>query len=80
MDTYSQQELATRYGMTTQIIRKWQRRVQNQVHSHRPHNLQTTLSPDREAMVVELLKDLQSSHSAESPWAYQTGESAKKLG
>lgn len=52
----TQRELAEKYNVTRHTIRKWQRREAVTDRSHRPHRLQTTLSPEQEALVVELRK------------------------
>ncbi len=49
-----QAELARRYNITTQTVRKWQNRDEVEDRSHRPHTLQTKLSPAQEQIVTEL--------------------------
>jgi len=51
-----QTDLAQQYNVTTQTIRKWQRRDVFTDKSHRPHRLQTKLSEHQEMLVVELRK------------------------
>jgi transposase-like protein len=48
--------LARRYHLSPITVRKWRRRASTQDASHRPHTLQTTLSPAQECLVVELRK------------------------
>ena len=52
--TLSQRALAKRYNVTRHTIRKWKQRDTVTDASHRPHRLQTTLSPLQEMLVVEL--------------------------
>ncbi len=54
----SQVVLAEQYNVTAQTIRKWQKREDVVDRSHRPHRLQTTLSPSQEAIVVALREAL----------------------
>jgi transposase InsO family protein len=49
-------DLAQQYNVTTQTIRKWQRRDVFTDKSHRPHRLQTKLSEHQEMLVVGLRK------------------------
>ena len=51
-----QKDLAHKYNVTSQTIRKWQNREEVTDRSHRPHRLQTKLSPEQECLVVELRK------------------------
>ena len=46
--------LALRYGVSEETARKWKRRDSVQDLSATPHNLQTTMTPAQEAMVVQL--------------------------
>jgi len=46
--------LALRYGVSEETARKWKRRDSVQDLSATPHNLQTTLTPAQEAVVVQL--------------------------
>jgi transposase-like protein len=50
----SQAELARRYNVSRQTIRKWKERDSAEDRSHRPDTLRTTLTPVQEAIVVEL--------------------------
>ena len=50
--------LATKYNVTEQTARKWKNREDVEDKSHRPHTLQTTLSSEQEAIVIELRKTL----------------------
>jgi transposase-like protein len=50
----SQAELARRYNVSRQTIRKWKERESAEDRSHRPDTLHTTLTPAQEAIVVEL--------------------------
>lgn len=50
----SQAELARRYNVSRQTIRKWKERDSAEDLSHRPDTLRTTLTPIQEAIVVEL--------------------------
>ena len=50
----SQAELARRYNVSRQTIRKWKERDSAEDLSHRPDTLRTTLTPVQEAIVVEL--------------------------
>lgn len=50
----SQAELARRYNVSRQTIRKWKGRDSEEDRSHRPDTLRTTLTPAQEAIVVEL--------------------------
>ena len=52
----SQRELAEQYNVTRPTIRKWQNRDELEDRSHRPHTLQTKLTPEQEQLVVELRK------------------------
>lgn len=52
----SQRELAEQYNVTRLTIRKWQNRDELEDRSHRPHTLQTKLTPEQEQLVVELRK------------------------
>ena len=47
-------ELAERYNISKATARKWRSRQSPQDLSHRPHKLNTTLSPEQEAIAVEL--------------------------
>ncbi len=55
---FSQAELAEKYGVTRQTIRKWQNRGSVEDRSHRPNKLYTTLSPLEEEIAVSLRKTL----------------------
>ena len=46
--------LACRYNITVATARKWKGREDSQDRSHRPHTLNTTLTPAQELLVVEL--------------------------
>ncbi|MFC3376740.1 IS481 family transposase [Rugamonas sp. CCM 8940] len=50
----SQAELARRYNVTRQTIRKWKERDSEEDRSHRPDTLRTTLTLAQEAIVVTL--------------------------
>ena len=50
--------LAQRYGITEATVRKWRKRKEFTDRSHTAHRLQTTLTPEQEAVVVELRKTL----------------------
>ncbi|MEO5344272.1 MAG: DDE-type integrase/transposase/recombinase, partial [Gammaproteobacteria bacterium SHHR-1] len=52
----SQRELAVAYGVSKQTIHKWKNRDSVEDRSHRPHHLNTTLTPDQETVVIELRK------------------------
>ena len=52
--TLPQKELAERYNVSRHTIRKWQNRDGVEDVSHRPHKLETTLSPVQEILVVAL--------------------------
>lgn len=52
------QSLAERYGIHVNTVRKWRRRSTVEDRSHRAHRLHTTLSPELEAIVVELRRTL----------------------
>ena len=54
----SNAELARKYNVHRHTIAKWRRRESFEDKSHRPNNLQTTLSPAQELIVVELRKTL----------------------
>ncbi len=54
----SSRVLAARYHVTRKTVRKWKRRDNPQDCSHRPHTLQTTLSPIQEAIAVEVRRTL----------------------
>jgi len=54
----SERKLAEKYNITRSIVRKWKGRETQNDFSHRPHNMQTTLSPEQEAVVVEIRKSL----------------------
>lgn len=47
-------QLAERYNISRSTARKWRARECPLDRSHRPHQLNTTLSPVQEAIVVEL--------------------------
>lgn len=51
-------ELAERFGVTRQTIRKWRKRTTQDDFSHTAHRLQTTLNAGQEELVVELRKTL----------------------
>ncbi|ABK43882.1 putative transcriptional regulator, fis family [Magnetococcus marinus MC-1] len=46
--------LASELGITTDTVRRWKGRTDTEDRSHTPHHLQTTLSPEQEAIAVEL--------------------------
>ena len=50
----SNRALASKYGLQRATIRKWRERTTVQDGSHRPHRLQTQLSPAQELLVVEI--------------------------
>ena len=50
--------LAERHGTTEQTVWKWRTRDSVEDRSHRPHRLQTTLTPAQEAVAVALRKTL----------------------
>lgn len=52
--THSQRSLANRFGVSRLTIQKWQARKDVGDRSHRPHTLQTTLTPLQEDVVVAL--------------------------
>jgi transposase InsO family protein len=52
--TASLAELAERYNITKLTARKWKNRESPEDLSHRPHKLNTTLTPAQEAIAVEL--------------------------
>jgi len=54
----SQKELARRYNLTRDTVRKWQNREDGADRSHRPHTLSTTLTPAQEAVAVALRETL----------------------
>jgi transposase-like protein/transposase len=54
----SQLQLAKKYGVSRPTICKWQNREQPHDLSHRPHELNTTLTPAQEEIVVEIRKTL----------------------
>lgn len=56
--TGSDYELAERFGVTRDTIRKWRKRTTQQDFSHTAHRLQTTLNAGQEEVVVELRKTL----------------------
>ena len=56
--TGSDYELAERFGVTRQTIRKWRKRTTQDDFSHTAHRLQTTLNAGQEELVVELRKTL----------------------
>src|SRR5258707_478204 len=47
-------ELAERYNISKLTARKWKNRESPEDRSHRPHKLNTTLTPAQEAIAVEL--------------------------
>lgn len=51
-------ELAARYNVTVDTIRKWKHRESVEDRSHTAHRLQTTLTPAQERIAVELRKIL----------------------
>jgi transposase InsO family protein len=50
--------LAERYNLHPATVRKWRSRSETTDGSHRPHRLDTRLSPDQETLVVELRQTL----------------------
>lgn len=52
------ESLAVRHGIHVNTVRKWRRRDTVEDRSHRAHNLQATLSPELEEIVVELRRTL----------------------
>ena len=48
--------LARRYNLSPLTVAKWRRRETTEDASHRPHHLQSNLSPGQELLVVELRK------------------------
>ncbi len=56
--TLSQKELARRYNLTRDTVRKWQNREDGADRSHRPDTLHTTLTPAQEAVAVALRESL----------------------
>ncbi|MEZ5454453.1 MAG: hypothetical protein R3E93_16760 [Thiothrix sp.] len=54
----TQAALADKYNVTTQTIRKWQKRQDVHDLPHTPHTLNTTLTEAQEWLVVELRKTL----------------------
>jgi len=54
----SQAALARKYNVSKATIRKWQQREDVTDRSHRPQRLQTKLTPEQEALVVELRNTL----------------------
>jgi len=54
----SERELAKKYGISRLTVRRWKKRDTVEDRSHRPHNLRATLTPEQEAVVVELRKTL----------------------
>ncbi len=52
--TKSERELAREYHLNRATVRKWRRRDTGADASHRPHRLQTTLTPAQESVVVAL--------------------------
>jgi hypothetical protein len=54
----SERDLAERYDLHRDTIRKWKHRQDTADASHRPHTLHTTLTPGQELIAVELRKAL----------------------
>ncbi len=54
----SDRELARRYGVTVDTIRRWRKRDSVEDRSHTPHRLQTRLTPEQEIVVVEIRRTL----------------------
>lgn len=52
----SSNELARRLGLNRITVRKWRKRTTTDDGSHRPHRLQTQLTPAQELLVVEIRK------------------------
>jgi hypothetical protein len=50
--------LARELNLNLGTVRKWRGREDGQDASHRPHRMQTTLSPAQETLVVELRRTL----------------------
>lgn len=48
-------ELAQRSGVAVSTIRTWRKRESVNDRSHTPHRLQTTLTPEQEILVVEIV-------------------------
>ena len=54
----SERKLAEKYNITRSTVRKWKGREKQDDLSHRPHNMQTTMSSEQEAVVIEIRKSL----------------------
>ncbi|OSM04041.1 IS481 family transposase [Magnetofaba australis] len=52
--TLPNSHLAAQFGVTVDTIRRWKGRNDTQDHSHTPHHLPTTLTPEQEIVAVEL--------------------------
>lgn len=50
----SHRELARRLGTTRHTVMKWRNREDTEDRSHRPHRMQTGLTPEQEAIIVEV--------------------------
>ena len=50
----SERKLAVKYGVSRDTVRKWKQRDTVADYSHTPHNLNATLTPSQESVVVEL--------------------------
>jgi transposase-like protein len=54
----SERKLAVKHGISRDTVRKWKRRDTVEDYSHTPHNLNTSLTPSQEAVVIELRTSL----------------------
>ena len=56
--TLSERKLAVKYGISRDTVRKWKNRDTVEDYSHTPHNLNTSLTPAQEVIVIELRTSL----------------------
>lgn len=54
----SERKLAAKYGISRDTVRKWKCRETVEDYSHTPHNLNTSLTPAQEVIVIELRTSL----------------------
>ncbi len=53
--TLSERKLAVKYGIGRDTVRKWKHRDTVEDYSHTPHNLNTSLTPAQEVIVIKPL-------------------------
>jgi len=56
--TLSERKLAAKYSISRDTVRKWKKRETVEDYSQTPHNLNTSLTPAQEVIVIELRTSL----------------------